>query len=549
MAFALLDNPKPIVHLFTDHVIRATIRFVAVLAEIQHLQRSKDASERMEIGSVAMHTLPTRDYDPEIGDNTLTGIGRRNKRLTSLSTQPFRLFFFGFLAALLASSLSSCAVDNISTAPAVTQQLPATWTLTPSPMATTTATATPITPTTIPTELATIIPPKETQTLLPDVYAPIEKLDHFTTIEDIQPTMIDNQRGWAVGGTMLDPRHILFTEDGGWTWHEVTPPAMAPSGRFKARAAAYFLDESHAWVVFEDRYLNNHSPAPVLVWRTRDGGESWMPSQPLNLQGLDGFIVGQNKMIFTDTLNGWIFASVPVPPSGGDGRTTIFHTTDGGDVWQRLEFDSIGDGRLLNSIREEKFVLSTGGVGFAQVPDGLPPYVLWTQDSGQRWLKIELPLPDWAPDFFEVPRSSIGCLSEDSEMLPNGTALILISCRSTDALDFALYRSFDGAQTWEALAVPENDGLGILIDFLDDENGWIAGSSIYRTQDGGHTWQTIKRVGWDRFLSFQFVNQQTGWATVEQSVRKGVVTWAFVRTEDGGRTWTQLVPRVIAESN
>ena len=498
-----------------------------------------------------MHTLPHQDYYPESGGFTPTRFSWRKERATSLSTHLCRIFPFGLLSALLALSLTGCKVESTTPAPAATHSLPATWTLTPSPTVAATATEIPIKPTTTQIEPATYIPLEATETSLPDVYAPIEKLDHFTTIEELQPTMIDTERGWAVGGTLDDPspRHILITEDGGWTWREVTPPAMAPSGRFKSRAGAYFLDESHAWVVFQDLYLNNHSPAPVMVWRTQDGGESWTPSQPLNLQGLDGFIVGQNKMIFTDTLNGWIFASIPVPPRGGDGRTYIFRTTDGGDVWRRLDFDSIGDGRLLNSIREEKFVFSSGGVGFAQVPDGLPPYILWTQDGGRRWSKIELPPPDWAPEFFDVPRDSIGCLSEDSDLLPNPAAFILVSCWKPEAPTLALYRSFDGAQTWEAVAVPEDGGWRILIDFLDNENGWIAGSSIYRTQDGGRTWQTIKHVGWDYISSFQFVDQQNGWAIVMREVRKAVEEWAFVRTDDGGRTWMQLVPRVIAESN
>mgnify|MGYP003933350545 CR=1 FL=1 len=480
----------------------------------------------------------------------MTGLGEPKRCMTSLPTFLCRVFFLGLLAVFFALILIGCAVETTPTAPAATHGLPATWTLTPSPADTATATTTPITPTTIPAETATYIPPQAAQTRLPDVYTPIERLEHFTTLENLQPTMIDDQRGWALGGKLGDTRHILITKDGGWTWREVTPPAEAPSGRFESGAAAYFLDATHAWVVFHDRYLNSHSAAPVMVWRTQDGGESWTPGPPLNLQGLDGFIVGQDKMIFTDTLNGWIFASVPVPPHGGDGRTTIFHTTDGGNIWRRLDFAAAGDGRLLNSIREEKFVLSSGGLGFAQIPDGLPPYILWTQDGGRRWSKIELPTPDWAPDFFDVPSSSIGCLSEDSEMLPNGTALILISCRNADtyAVGLALYRSFDGAQTWQAMAVPEDDGWRIQIHFLDDENGWIAGSGIYRTRDGGQTWQTVKNVGWDYIPTFQFVDQQHGWATVLRYVDK-VEHWAFVRTEDGGRTWTQLVPRVIVESD
>lgn len=509
----------------------------------------KTVSEGIEVGAETMHKLPHQDDYPESASLTPTRFRRRKERTPSFSTHLCQIALFGLLSALLALSLTGCTVESTTSAPATPHLLPATWTLTPRPTVNATTTEALIKPTTTQIEPTTYISLEATETSLPEVYAPIEKLDHFTTLEDLQPTMIDAEHGWAVGGTLLDPRHILITEDGGWTWREVTPPAMAPSGRFKSRAGAYFLDESHAWVVYQDRYLSGHKPAPVLVWRTQDGGKSWTPSQPLNLQGLDGFIVGQNKMIFTDPYNGWIFASVPIPPYGGDGQTHIFHTTDGGNVWRRLSIDPVGDGRLLNSIHEEKFMLSSGGVGFAQVPDGLPPYILWTQDGGRRWSKIALPTPDWAPDFFDVARDSIGCLTEDSAMLPNGAAFILVSCSKPEGPTLALYRSLDGAQTWEALAVPEDDGWRILIDFLDNENGWIAGSSISRTHDGGRTWQTIKHVGWDYIQSIQFVDEQNGWAFVMQEIRRAEEEWAFVRTDDGGRTWTQLVPRVIADSN
>jgi hypothetical protein len=42
--------------------------------------------------------------------------------------------------------------------------------------------------------------------------------------------------------------------------------------------------------------------------------------------------------------------------------------------------------------------------------------------------------------------------------------------------------------------------------------------------------------------------KKNGWAIVEQQARKGVIASAFVRTDDGGQTWTQLVPRVIVGS-
>lgn len=79
----------------------------------------------------------------------------------------------------------------------------------------------------------------------------------------------------------------------------------------------------------------------------------------------------------------------------------------------------------------------------------------------------------------------------------------------------------------------------VKVQFVNPSAGWIVGSRLLQTRDGGTTWQILQEVGEGTVKSetvitdlhrFQFVTPEMGW------------TWrgnVFSRTLDGGRSWPE----------
>lgn len=69
------------------------------------------------------------------------------------------------------------------------------------------------------------------------------------------------------------------------------------------------------------------------------------------------------------------------------------------------------------------------------------------------------------------------------------------------------------------------------VDFVNDKTGFIAGysGSLFRTQDGGETWDGIYLGVSELIRHVSFVDEKTGWAVGHQG--------SILHTSDGGTTW------------
>ncbi len=163
-------------------------------------------------------------------------------------------------------------------------------------------------------------------------------------------------------------------------------------------------------------------------------------------------------------------------------------------------------------------------------------YFYATTDGGANWsLETDIVLPAGFTNSFEEVRQPI---------FVGGTAGYLPVRVLTDTSDtyLLIYRTDDGGQTWIYQGSVQD---GRAVDFDAPTSGWIAGGmSLYRSTDSGVTWSAMSLSGipaTEYFLKVDFVDGQYGWVltTPDDS------TWTplnLYRTEDGGVTWTQLLP-------
>ncbi|OGU77954.1 MAG: hypothetical protein A2W11_12220 [Ignavibacteria bacterium RBG_16_35_7] len=78
--------------------------------------------------------------------------------------------------------------------------------------------------------------------------------------------------------------------------------------------------------------------------------------------------------------------------------------------------------------------------------------------------------------------------------------------------------------------------------FLDDNNGWIAGSLFLRTTNGGIKWDTIPGIPY-LIRDMEFIDNSIGWAVGYTNTGEG----GILKTIDGGLTW-DLQMRVTGNS-
>lgn len=141
--------------------------------------------------------------------------------------------------------------------------------------------------------------------------------------------------------------YALFkTDDGGMTWHEISPPTGGP---------VHFTDPSNGWTVA----TANHEQTYV----TYDGGNTWSPAEALlsaaqtvqesqpQIDSLGALAAGVVGASFVDSTSGWVFvdhglcsgtkttaedASPASEPFGCVSYQALLATQDGGSTWSDI---------------------------------------------------------------------------------------------------------------------------------------------------------------------------------------------------------------------
>ncbi|HEX2997530.1 MAG TPA: sialidase family protein [Anaerolineales bacterium] len=343
-------------------------------------------------------------------------------------------------------------------------------------------------------------------------------------------TMIDAQNGWAVSGG-----DVLFTTDGARTWREVTPPeALPPESQVQAQGV--FLDAWHAWIVFS---IDRQIPVSAVVWWTEDGGHTWAASAALEHQVFGEQVWAEGFALDADHV--WLLVRGVYVGAGTHHVAQLLRSTNGGFTWSPMSGDETFD-----------YNYDYTGMAFADGGHGLvtwqttgayapgPPNYAMTSDGANTWTVHELPPPADKPDLFG---SFDYCEPFQPHFLSQSSIRMLVGCFDAydppRAFNSYFYSSEDGGATWTSALLPEKvPASQDILFFFDEENALLVDRTIYRSTNGGKSWDPVKSVAWDG--QFSFVDPQTGWAIAHSGSEI-----ALVKTSNGGATWSEIKP-VIA---
>jgi photosystem II stability/assembly factor-like uncharacterized protein len=348
----------------------------------------------------------------------------------------------------------------------------------------------------------------------PTLSAPIVSAPAFTAIH-----MIDSTNGWAITDT-----GVIRTNDGGATWHDVTPSGVTKLGY---GTTFYFLDSNHGWVVSG----NPQSDPPTgTLYRTQDSGATWQSSAV-------NFFMG--NMAFVNASNGWMMASLSV--AMGSNAVAIFQTTDSGATWKQTYVNDPNQpgaattlplGGLKDGITPTD--MNNAWVGGITYANGVI-YLYQTQDGGATWKLQPVQIP---AGYEQAQFETVG-----PQFVNAQNAYMPVHTTNQYGTLMAVYYSHDGGANWAL--TPTLIPNGVPMDFVSATDGFVwNGTEFYVTHDGAKTWTTVSPgvAFGDNFAGMDFVSTTTGFVLTNDTH-----TVILYKTTDGGATWTVISQATISQ--
>ncbi len=182
------------------------------------------------------------------------------------------------------------------------------------------------------------------------------------------------------------------------------------------------------------------------IWKTTDGGLNWKPvfdGQPVHSIGALGLSSANPEIVYAGTGESFIRSNVSI----GNG---LWRTTDGGETWQHLGLDSTGRISRVLVHPEDPDVVYVAALGHAYTPQEQRG-IFRSTDGGQNWeLVLHVDQHTGASDLAMDPHNPRILFAGmwQLEMRP--------WTRTSGGPGSGIYRSLDGGDSWEKL---EGNGL------------------------------------------------------------------------------------------
>ena len=119
------------------------------------------------------------------------------------------------------------------------------------------------------------------------------------------------------------------------------------------------------------------------------------------------------------------------------------------------------------------------------------------------------------------------------------------------AADHHILRTTDGGTSWQDVTpayAHSAQAVGDVEEFLSASLAWVAiapangtpPTQVYRTTDGGQTWQMSTVPTTSQLGQLTFLDPQHGWLLAGIQAAAGPKAVDVFRTSDGGKTWTNV---------
>jgi photosystem II stability/assembly factor-like uncharacterized protein len=344
-----------------------------------------------------------------------------------------------------------------------------------------------------------------------------------------QARLLTPTQGWALAGDRL-----LWTDDAGVSWREITPAGLAPG----TILAVTFLDPQRGWLVTQRGA--DEAGDSLMVLATADGGLSWQ-SFPLRVRTEPGGApLAQAFLDFVDSGTGWLALRLQSGSSFSLGR--LFATGDGGRTWEE---------RSLPLGEPVKFVDDRRG-WTAGGPSG--EQLFYTDDGGRTWSAQAAPLP----------LETAGGAYYGLPAYRPGQPVILPVTLAGPRPQLALFTAGSPGQNWRLAQLVDLPGAGqpggaLPFSLNQDGRWWAAwpGAGHLSTASSAKI-GNVSQVNTDLppgVIALDFANQESGWAIVQdgncvgQKSSAGGGAWQctsqtrLMRSADGGRSWQEITPR------
>lgn len=309
--------------------------------------------------------------------------------------------------------------------------------------------------------------------------------------------------GWVLGFNPCDGKlcpTIVRTTDGGETWQRRTAPPIRS-----------LMPGENAHIVFSDQ-RNGVATSGARIYVTNNGSRSW---QRVSIPAKDPYIasIAANQT--------GMYAVV----SAAD-ATTLYAARQGSTVWQAIAGLHVGGGggwdvaargvdaaaalgvvfesnRYWTANSDHGFLATTrpcdtyAAVEIAITPTGRA-MAACSFEPGHGKMAKELMIGNPDTGFRDAGPAPYDGITTDFAAATTRTAVVAaVGADSSDTEHAFLHATFDGGRTWSQPLV--RDGLPFSdLAFVDPTHGSVVyggprwpDAVVYRTTDGGHTWQPL----------------------------------------------------------